>query len=245
MTDLPAMMLWTDAYAGDTGHLTTTEHGAYFLILMAMWRAGGCLPDDDVRLARIAKLTLDKWRRMSPTIREFMTVDGNAIFQKRLKLEFEIASGRREKYVTAGSSGGRAKALKYNIVQSSDATESLVAINKHRSSNQNQNHTQIEKKEISTREIEKLADEFYQAYPKHVDPLAAKTKFAIRVRSGVDPSHIIDAAKRLSAAHKLAGTDKQFIPAPAVWLNKGGYDSEDLPRAGPSRLGDAEWAQTA
>lgn len=98
---------------------------------------------------------------------------------------------------------------------------------------------------LSAREIEKLSDEFYQAYPKHVDPADARAKFAKRVKSGVDPNHIIAAAKRLAAAHKAAGTAKNFIPAPAVWLNKGGYDSEDLPRAPPSRFGDDTWAQTA
>jgi hypothetical protein len=87
----------------------------------------------------------------------------------------------------------------------------------------------------SAREIEILADEFYGAYAKKVDPANATNAFRKAVKRGVDPHRIIAAAKRWAEAWRLAGTDKQYIPAPAVWLNRGGYDSEDLPRprAGP------------
>lgn len=121
MTEIPAMMLWTDAYLGDTSHLTTLEHGAYLLILMAMWRAGGVLPNEELRLARTARLSLDKWRRVAPTIMTFMKVADGNVSQKRLKLEFEIASGRHEKLVKAGKAGGRAKALRNLAPQPSNA----------------------------------------------------------------------------------------------------------------------------
>ena len=74
-------------------------------------------------------------------------------------------------------------------------------------------------------------DEFYAAYPKHVDPKDAAAKFASAVKSGADPAHIVSAAKQWAEAWRLAGTEKQFIPAPAVWLNRGSYDSTDLPNA--------------
>jgi uncharacterized protein YdaU (DUF1376 family) len=40
------------------------EHGAYMLLLMAMWRSGGTLPKNDKRLARFAKLTTPQWNRI-------------------------------------------------------------------------------------------------------------------------------------------------------------------------------------
>jgi uncharacterized protein YdaU (DUF1376 family) len=134
------MLLWTDAYMADTSHLTTIEHGAYLLILMAMWRAGGHLPNDDLRLARVARLRRDQWRKIAPTIREFLTVDGDAVTQKRLDNELKIARGRVENLALAGHSGGVAKALKYHKADSGDAsgdaTEMPLAKTKRRSTNQ-------------------------------------------------------------------------------------------------------------
>lgn len=63
--------------------------GAYFLILMAMWTRESCdLPDDDARLARVARVSPTLWkRRIGPVIRSFLTVDNGTVFQKRLRKE--------------------------------------------------------------------------------------------------------------------------------------------------------------
>jgi uncharacterized protein YdaU (DUF1376 family) len=85
MADFPVMPLWTDAYLSDTKHLTTTEHGAYLLLLMAMWRTKTkSLPHDDKRLAKIAGCTPSQWARMRPTIMEFFDVEDGQITQGRL-----------------------------------------------------------------------------------------------------------------------------------------------------------------
>jgi hypothetical protein len=84
---------------------------------------------------------------------------------------------------------------------------------------------------LSARELEKLADEFCDVFPKRTDRDPAKAKFKKRVKAGVDPHHMIAAAFRLAESHRVAGTDKQYIPSPLVWLNKGRYDDADLPSA--------------
>lgn len=91
MAQYAAMPFWTDAYLGDTHDLTTIEHGAYLLILFAMWRAGGQLPNDDRKLAKVAKLNSQQWARLRETIMDFMTVsaDGLTITQGRLADELE------------------------------------------------------------------------------------------------------------------------------------------------------------
>jgi len=108
------MPLWTDAYLGDTRHLSTLQHGAYLLLLMAMWRNGGTLPNEEKRLARTAGLSLDKWRKASPEVMELFEVEDGLLTQKRLKLELEKSLGLAQKRALAGSAGGKAKWLKNN-----------------------------------------------------------------------------------------------------------------------------------
>lgn len=75
MAEFPQMPLWTDAYLADTTHLSATEHGAYLLLLITMWRAkGNTLPDDDRLLAKYARLSPSQWRRIRSTIEAFFKV---------------------------------------------------------------------------------------------------------------------------------------------------------------------------
>lgn len=87
-----AIPFFGDAYLADTTHLTTEEHGAYFLLLLAAWRQGDCaLPDDDHKLARITGLTIRKWKAIRPTILGFWIGENGRIFQPRLRREHAYA----------------------------------------------------------------------------------------------------------------------------------------------------------
>jgi uncharacterized protein YdaU (DUF1376 family) len=108
----PFMQLYVADYLGDTRHLSTEQHGAYLLLLMAMWRAGGSLPDDETKLARIVGLSPAKWRRVSADVLAFFTVADGVLTQKRLTAEIEKTKEKSIKRADAGSKGGQAKALK-------------------------------------------------------------------------------------------------------------------------------------
>src|SRR4051812_4692086 len=85
MAEFPALPLFTDAYLGDTTHLTTIEHGAYLLLLMTAWRSRDCrLPNDDRMLARYTKLTPAQWQRVKPIIEPFFVVTDDGWTQRRL-----------------------------------------------------------------------------------------------------------------------------------------------------------------
>lgn len=81
--------IWVDAFQRDTQHLEADEVGAYFLILMAMWTRAECdFPDDDVRLARISRVSSRLWKsRIGPTLRPFFTSKDGALISKRLREE--------------------------------------------------------------------------------------------------------------------------------------------------------------
>lgn len=112
MAKAPFMPLYTSDYLGDTGHLSTEEHGAYLLILMQMWNAGGALPADPSKLARVARCSTKKWLAMQDTVLAFFNIDGNQITSNRLTKERQKVEAKTEVRRAAGAMGGTAKALK-------------------------------------------------------------------------------------------------------------------------------------
>lgn len=122
MTKKPSHIpLFPDAYHRDTTHLTTEEHGAYFLLMMAAWGSDDCtLLNDERRLAALAKLPVTKWRKIAPTVLEMWTIDKGRIFQKRLLKEWHWV---QEKSAKARASRAQRKD------QSNDKRATNVATN--------------------------------------------------------------------------------------------------------------------
>ena len=103
----PRMPLYAGDYLGDTGHLTTTQHGAYLLLMMRYWRKGE-LPDDERQLCKIAKLPLKTWNEYRATLQDFFH-DGWK--HKRIDAELERMMRVSAKRAIAGQKGGIGSAL--------------------------------------------------------------------------------------------------------------------------------------
>lgn len=99
------MPLWIGAYLADTMKLTTIQHGAYFLLLIAYWRERKPLADVDDELRSITKLERAEWRRNKPVLAQFFRVGDGVWWHKRVEAEIAIADGRRDQ----SSSGGGAR----------------------------------------------------------------------------------------------------------------------------------------
>jgi len=112
-------MYWSD-YFGDTRHLTCEQHGAYLQLLGSMWLAGGSLPDDAKKLAKITGCTASRWAKISPEVMMFFDAENGEITHKRITIELKKAREKSIKRAEVGSLGGRAKSLKNN--------ETVVAI---------------------------------------------------------------------------------------------------------------------
>lgn len=107
----PWMPLYIGDYLGDTGHLTTTQHGAYFLLMMHYWRKGG-LPDDDKQLAKITKLPLKVWTEYRETLQDFFyESDGDPWRHKRIDAELYKTTEISAKRANAGHLGGIRSAM--------------------------------------------------------------------------------------------------------------------------------------
>lgn len=206
-------------------------------IIKAM-HAAGCSVDQI-----IAAVEADEEARLAAAVRQPATPSSSADRQARYRAR--KAEQDRAAYAEESVTGRNESVTNRNAcneryaVTSPDVTVPLPEVSPK---DNNQTPFLPIPDEISARANDRnlaaLADEFYDAYPKKVDPRDAKARFIRLAKAGVDPRSIIAAANRFAEAHRLAGTDKQFIRAPAVWLNKGGYESEDLPQArAPPRPG--------
>lgn len=162
MAEYPALPLFTDAYMADTRHLTTTQHGAYLLLLMTAWRMPDCkLPDDDKLLARWTGLDSRNWIKMRPYIIDqfWATDEDGKLYQRRLQDERKYADSVRRKNAEAG----KASALKYKERHSTTvATKQQPNENPH-------THTLPTPKEstvLSSNDFSKVYDYGSSIFPK-------------------------------------------------------------------------------
>ncbi len=102
MAALPYMQLYIADYLADTMHLSAEEHGAYLLLMFNYWQTGKPIPKN--RLAKIARLTNERWADVEPSLREFFCDNGEEWVH--LRIEEDLASVREK--LTKKSAGGKA-----------------------------------------------------------------------------------------------------------------------------------------
>lgn len=221
----PWMPLYVADYLADTGHLSAAEHGSYLLLIMHYWQKG-TLPNDDRRLASIARATPEQWSDMRDTIAEFF---GDGWTHSRIDEELAEAEKKYQKRAEAGRKGGKAKA---EVQQSSsNATSNARA-------GLNQPQPQPHKKEdanASSRRARATPPEFddwYSMYPHKVQRGAAEKAFAA-ARKIASLDDLISGLHRYIASKP---EDRQW-QNPATWLNGKGWLDEP---AGPP-IRNARW----
>lgn len=107
----PWMPLYVGDFLRDTRHLTTTQIGAYMLLLMHYWSAGS-LPKDVPSLRRITVQDRHQWRRNAPVISAFFSPDWR---HERMEKELEKAKQISLKRQVYGAVGGRISRGRNNI----------------------------------------------------------------------------------------------------------------------------------
>lgn len=218
MSAPPYMPLYVADYLADTTHLTTLEHGAYCLLLMSMWRAGGELPDDDVKLAKFARMTAAQWARVSDNVMSFFTLSDGVFTQGRLTREMDrhanVVRQRRE----SGSKGGRAKALKDNKAPVANATDLPCQLELEPELEER------DKESLSPRDAD--FQSFWSAYPKKVGKPQAAKAFAKAIKRS-DIRAILAGLDRAKASRDWVKDGGQYIPHPTTWLNRDGWSDNE------------------
>lgn len=102
MAALPYMQLYIADYLADTMHLSAEEHSAYLLLMFNYWQTGKPIPKN--RLAKIARLTNERWADVEPSLQEFFCDNGEEWVH--LRIAEDLASVREK--LTKKSAAGKA-----------------------------------------------------------------------------------------------------------------------------------------
>lgn len=234
MAEFPAFPLWTDAYLGDTTHLTTIEHGAFLLLLFAAWRTPTYdLPDDDKLLARYCRLTPSQWARIRPTIMGYWKLKDGRWFNGRLLDERDAV--RRK--VLQRSDAGKASALKRLHRSSTFVQRGANGASTSKATATATPKTTIEKETTTTASAVVVVgfDQFFKEMPRQWNRASAKVAYS-KALTVVSEDTLLEAAKKY--ASQAGGFEDQYILPPAKWLADERWS--DFVRATPSAFDSPE-----
>lgn len=107
MAALPYMQLYVADYLADTMHLTTEEHGAYLLLIFNYWQTGKPIPVS--RLARITRLSNERWTDVERSLGEFFNERGNEWVHDRIERDLDAVRATQEQRIAAGKASAEAR----------------------------------------------------------------------------------------------------------------------------------------
>lgn len=101
------MPLYIGDYLSDTMHLTTEQHGAYLLLIMAYWKNGGAL--QAASLPTICRLSVDAWSINQAVLEQFFSIGENGAWVHP-RIDQELAEATQKKAKASEKAGKAAKA---------------------------------------------------------------------------------------------------------------------------------------
>lgn len=131
---MPRLFFWqfhVGEFLSTTTHLTLEQRGAYIVLLSCMWQAGGKLPNDPAKLARMCGVTMPRWNKISADVLEFFDREGELLSQKRLTAEYEKQIEIVEQRRSAGRKGATVKSLKSRDADLANAAAPALAKPQH------------------------------------------------------------------------------------------------------------------
>lgn len=229
MGKLPSMPLFVDEYEAATAHLSMEEDGAYLRLLRLCWRSPKCsIPDDPNWIRRHMRADQDTYERVvAPIIDEFFTRKNGRVFQKRLAKEFRYVTDAVRQRKSAGSRGGKAKALK-----DKEMTPSAATISPQRKPSEAIAPTPTPTLTLSKKEsCAKSFAEFWEAFDdKRGKEPALRSWKAIRGYDSALHAEIIAGARRYAAVRPgilEGGTTPKMAQG---WLTDRRWEDAEAPR---------------
>lgn len=93
MSKRPFFPLYPGDYLSDTLHLTTEQHGVYFLLLLAYYSRRGPLPDDVPYLMQVTRLDARGWKRSGEPVLSYFRRENGLLLNT--KADFVLGDQRR------------------------------------------------------------------------------------------------------------------------------------------------------
>lgn len=231
----PWMPLYVADYLADTAHLRAAESGAYLHLIMHYWQHGS-LPADDVRLARIARMTPKEWAGTRDLISLFF--EGGWVHKR---IEFELAEAEKayERRANAGKLGGKAKAMRQQKSSIATALQKQPLPQPQDSSNELSKTRAKRASQSGDLELE-FEQTFWPQWPNKVGKSEALKAF-LRIRKTTDLQQILTGLRRYI---ETKPADRSWLN-PATFLNGKRFDDQPAPappaRAGPGRRDTNGW----
>lgn len=169
MTHLPFIQQSCGDVLAETAHLSTEEFGAYQLLSFAFWQHGA-LPDDDGRLARLARATPERWAVIRPVISDLFGAGWKPERLAKRRDEVEALHLRKSE---GGKRGARKRWDSDNSPNGTPIGSANNSLNRTAYSNHNHNHkTPAYEKEAPTHAYAREIDSFIPAPHSRDDALA-------------------------------------------------------------------------
>jgi uncharacterized protein YdaU (DUF1376 family) len=221
MSERPFMQLYVSDFIGDTLQLSTEQIGAYMLLLMAMWNGGGKLPSDEAKLARVARMSVKKWKAIADDLMAFFDVDGDHIRHNRLTKELQKSESKSQSRASAGAAGGAAKALKDKDARVANAMPTSQHLpdtitREESSSLRSEENARAPKPDLKT----EFESHFWPLYPNKVGKPDGLRAF-VKARQRADLETMISGLQRY-----VGKTDDRPWCNPSTWLNQDRWNDQ-------------------
>lgn len=242
---------WGD-YHKDTGHLSTLEHGAYFLLIGHYWATGKPLVDNDETLSRICRLSMKEWRRVRPALAGLFKIKDSDWHHTRIDKELtKQALGYEKRRNAAQASNAKQGKTGHNASRNASPSEDTMRTQLEPEPEPDKSSDEDLKNKCSPRvraqsprqkampketaHLEASFELFWLGYPRKERKGRARKSYISALQNGAKHEEIIAGLERFSAAKPWGSPE--YIPHPSSWLNDERW-RDDYQAAGPGAFAE-------